>query len=627
MRKNREKITFTCKECGKERTVSRESYPEDEVCSYCKSKKPTSFPEGTKVCNRCGEEKPYTEFTRRKSNSDGFENECKECKRKRKKEWYEERKKEGISFSREKVTFVCKECGKERVINKENYPEDEVCSYCRRKVTMKETYGYETNLMGAKGLESLDLSSGKRECSKCGEEKSLDEFAKNSTKKGGVDSLCLDCNAKKTKKYYEKYPDKKLESDKKYHENHEEEIKERSKKKYWETREIRLEKARDYYQDNKEVIKEKVKNYRQTERGRMVRNASNAKRRAGEKDTDITSDFIQALKEETTHCELCGNEIDSYHLDHIIPLAIDGPHITSNVRYICSSCNLKRPRDGRDILYYFDLDPSYSYEERKKEFLNTINREHDYSTKPFSNRIILSHQPHFYEVEKEMWKDWEVRKKLYINRMKYISRRPESLNDREILRGFKISGFHYGFSHFSPFWIKSFIRDFGVNSIYDPCGGWGHRLLGAWNIDYYYNDYDSRTYEGVINIYKEFEEYNKTEKRFFNEDASDFSPDVNYEAVFTCPPYFTKEEYLSEGTSTDKYPGYYDWINIWWRKVIKNTNPSKYFAFVIEDDLEDDMSKVVIEEGYNFIDKKLLGKSKSHFTRGKNEVLLIFDKK
>jgi hypothetical protein len=80
------------------------------------------------------------------------------------------------------------------------------------------------------------------------------------------------------------------------------------------------------------------------------------KRRAVYKKSDITSNYLKALWEDTTHCILCGKQMndnskypDGKELDHIIPLCINGTHTINNVRYICSKCNRTRPRDGSDL--------------------------------------------------------------------------------------------------------------------------------------------------------------------------------------------------------------------------------------------------------------------------------------
>jgi len=175
----------------------------------------------------------------------------------------------------------------------------------------------------------------------------------------------------------------------------------------------------------------------------------------------------------------------------------------------------------------------------------------------------------------------------------------------------KISGIHYGFSHFSPFWIKVFIDEFNITSIYDPCGGWGHRLLGAWDIDYYYNDIDKRTYSGVKKIYEEHKEKNFHQKKFYCKDAASFSLNETYDAVFTCPPYFDIENYTHEETSTKKYPKYEDWLNDWWGGVVRNCSPTKYFAFVINEEYKEDMVNVVVTNGYKVIGERALGKKRA----------------
>ena len=71
-----------------------------------------------------------------------------------------------------------------------------------------------------------------------------------------------------------------------------------------------------------------------------------------------------------------------------------------------------------------------------------------------------------------------------------------------LLRGFKISGIHYGYSHFNPLIIKKFLEDTNAKICYDPCGGWGHRILGSMNIDKYIENAKTDT---EVKEAKEFE--------------------------------------------------------------------------------------------------------------------------
>ena len=276
----------------------------------------------------------------------------------------------------------------------------------------------------------------------------------------------------------------------------------------------------------------------------------------------------------------------------------------------------------------------YSKEECLREFQNIIINSGRYNSNVAYNKNILTFNEHFYKKENEMWKNEEIRNKIIKNRMYYLNQKhgkvggvekPENLTDKELLRGFKISGTHIGYSHFSPFWIKAFIEEFNIISIYDPCGGWGHRLLGAWNIDYYYNDINIETVNGVKNIFNLYLQYNKKEKMFFNEDSANFIPPIKYDCVFTCPPYFNTEIYK------EPFKNFELFIN-WWDNTIKNAlnGCKKYFAFVVNNKYKDVMNKICLKNNLVYLKEQLVGSNqKNHFQRNssrsnKGESIQIF---
>lgn len=68
-------------------------------------------------------------------------------------------------------------------------------------------------------------------------------------------------------------------------------------------------------------------------------------RNAALKDTDIPKGWLQQLREQTTHCEVCGEPLSgSVHLDHKVPLLEGGKHYMDNVRYVHAKCNLSRKK-------------------------------------------------------------------------------------------------------------------------------------------------------------------------------------------------------------------------------------------------------------------------------------------
>lgn len=276
------------------------------------------------------------------------------------------------------------------------------------------------------------------------------------------------------------------------------------------------------------------------------------------------------------------------------------------------------------------LNLDYSIKSMEKELQQIISKDGDIGSHYYSNKIVLMFQKHFYNKERELWNDLSIQDKLLTNREKYLGKPRSKLTNQEILRGFKISGIHYGYSHFNPLWEKYFIDKYNIHSIYDPCGGWGHRLLGAWNIDYIYNDSDKRSVQGARNIWSFFKGNNKSIKIFFNKDAGSFTPGLYYDAVFTCPPYFDKETYSGDLDSVKLYPAYEDWLNIWWYNLVKKSlqHCKKYFSFIISNDLKDDMKSICNKFDLELIEDAVVSpiKRKSHFQKKRNnfEYLVVY---
>jgi len=113
-----------------------------------------------------------------------------------------------------------------------------------------------------------------KKCTKCGEIKSLDDFHRDGTKKGGYYSSCKVCQKKYRKEYYDRHrdeailyakewgkknPDKRKEYQKNYRCGSREMLNERGEKYRQENREIIRKKGREYYHRTKERFREKFK--------------------------------------------------------------------------------------------------------------------------------------------------------------------------------------------------------------------------------------------------------------------------------------------------------------------------------------------------------------------------------
>jgi hypothetical protein len=114
--------------------------------------------------------------------------------------------------------------------------------------------------------------------------------------------------------------------------------------------------CRRYYKKHRKKELERRRKYRKTVQGQLSEINTKNKRRFQIKNTNITIKYLIWLKRITKKCRICkkkmynnGNKPNGKQLDHIIPLNIGGKHIKNNIRFICKTCNLKRPKDGRDI--------------------------------------------------------------------------------------------------------------------------------------------------------------------------------------------------------------------------------------------------------------------------------------
>jgi hypothetical protein len=270
----------------------------------------------------------------------------------------------------------------------------------------------------------------------------------------------------------------------------------------------------------------------------------------------------------------------------------------------------------------------YSDAEIQSELEKISTKQGSVEATAANNKAILTHQQHFYDKEREMFADPKIARRIIKNRSKYLDKEPKDLTPQEILRGFKISGEYYGYSHFAPEWFKWFVEQTGCKSVLDPCGGWGHRLVGTIGstIDrYIYNDFDPRTYQGCKDLAEKWKDCFSCDLIFFNERAEllDVSG-LAYDSIFTCPPYFNKEKY------NDKTFRDIDDFASWWNNVISNIikDSVKNIGIVIDEQNIDVVSSPCLDHGYKLEQKIPIKVKKSHFTTNSvKDVMLVFRNK
>lgn len=189
-------------------------------------------------------------------------------------------------------------------------------------------------------------------CSKCKLEKVLDEFGKDTTRKGGYSYLCKICLIEKSRSYKNRNKEKVLSSYSRYRENNKEKMK-IARSEYKIKNKEKISKYRTFYSDKRR------------KESNLVRLSENIRRRINiflslnkitkkNKTFDVVGcspDFLkQYLESKFTE----GMSWDNYgyygwHIDHIIPL-----------------CTAKTEDEVLNLCHYSNLQPLWGHDNFKK---------------------------------------------------------------------------------------------------------------------------------------------------------------------------------------------------------------------------------------------------------------------
>ena len=211
-----------------------------------------------------------------------------------------------------------------------------------------------------------------RVCTKCGEEKLLEEFSKCKKGKYGRVSQCKLCRSKKEKQYRKANKEKISKREKKYREANKERIAERTKqyreanKQYYSA-----ERRKQYYEANKERANEYVKNRRKNDEQFRIRTRISANLRHVLNKIEKTKNAsiltyigcsIEFMQEHLNSTKK-PNWGDDLHIDHIIPCAsfdhtneeeVNKCWNWRNLRYLPAEENMSKG-------YILDMDLVKSY--------------------------------------------------------------------------------------------------------------------------------------------------------------------------------------------------------------------------------------------------------------------------
>lgn len=225
----------------------------------------------------------------------------------------------------------------------------------------------------------------------------------------------------------------------------------------------------------------------------------------------------------------------------------------------------------------------------------------------------------FYERELALWQQnptyrgMPLQEWLYHNRMKYLGKRPDELTQAEIMRGFTISGILKGYTVFDTSLMHEAVQKYGIKSVYDPCAGWGERMLYCYHNGLQYLGVDVNQklkpgYEAMI------DDLNMQDQRVMFADSGTYTPTGHVDAIICCPPYGDTEIYSLDGAENLSEQDFM----AWWRRVVKNASrlSPEYFCLQVNQKWHGYLVSVIRDAGFKQVDEFFYKHSRSsHMTR------------
>lgn len=245
----------------------------------------------------------------------------------------------------------------------------------------------------------------------------------------------------------------------------------------------------------------------------------------------------------------------------------------------------------------------------------------------------------FYARELQMWEQDDVhhrkwgrlRARLLANRLHYLGRLPESA--LEVVRGLAISGEIRSYSTFINTAMMAVLDQYKPMSLYDPCSGWGERMLTCAQRGVTYIGTDIS--EAVVQAHQSLiDRLGLTHADVtLGDSATRDMRGGTHEMVLTCPPYGDTEIYTSQGAENLDDEAFL----AWWGSVVRmSVAPStRIFAFQISEKWRQRMTGIAGQElgkGWRLADEIDASTSDSHFqraqstTKRRGETMVVFER-
>ena len=285
-----------------------------------------NIPYVMRKCTKCGRWLVANKinFHRAKKGRYGLNSQCKECERKRKKQWRKDNPEYGKQWyeaNKEKIAEYNKqyrENNKDKIVEQQKqYREAN-----KERIAERHKQYYEAN-----------------------KEKELERVKR-----------WYEANKKKVLEYHKQYSqdnkERIAEYKKQYREDNREKLAEQRKQYYEANRERDLERQKQYREDNKEKLAE----YRKSPQGQAVAFNARQRRRAKEEEqgTGITKDqWLEMMKFFDWRCAYSGERLTdkTRTIDHIVPLNSNGDNMIWNMVPMTRSLNSSKHANNMEEWY------------------------------------------------------------------------------------------------------------------------------------------------------------------------------------------------------------------------------------------------------------------------------------
>jgi len=163
--------------------------------------------------------------------------------------------------------------------------------------------------------------------------------------------------------------------------------------------------------------------------------------------------------------------------------------------------------------------------------------------------------------------------RLAIEKMLKNGRVPNAAEVRHAMR-YKLTGVYNFRPSVAKVLVDRYCREGGT--VYDPCGGWGGRLLGVLTSSarakYIACEPSTKSFRGLHELAQWVDHYvpGAQERVELNcVPAEEFEPPPGVDMVITSPPYWKQEHYADEDTqSSARYGTYDEWLEGFWKVVV-----------------------------------------------------------